>query len=84
MQPEGEKSAAPILREMPARSVGERARRFCPDEAASVVEIKQEFLPVMLTEVNGKKAKIRPVDGEEYSVAIGDQLKGLDYQGDRC
>ena len=34
----------------------------------------------MLTEVNGKKAKVRPVDGEEYSVAIGDQLKGLDYK----
>jgi ankyrin repeat protein len=47
---------------------------------ASVVEIKQEFLPVMLAEVNGKKAKIHPVDGEEYSVSIGDQLKGLDYK----
>ena len=34
----------------------------------------------MLIGVNGKKAKIRPVDGEEYSVAIGDQLKGLDYK----
>ena len=47
---------------------------------ASIVEIQQEFLPVMLTEVNGKQAKIRAVGGEEYTVAIGDQLKGLDYK----
>ncbi len=51
-----------------------------PKKPASVVEIKQEFLPVMLAEIKGKKAKIRPVDGEEYSVAVGDQLKGLDYK----
>jgi ankyrin repeat protein len=49
-------------------------------KSVSVVEIQQEFLPVTLTEVSGKKAKIRPVDGEEYSVAVGDQLKGLDYR----
>ncbi len=49
-------------------------------KTASVVEIQQEFLPVMLTEVNGKKAKIRPVNGEEYNVEVGDQLKGLDYE----
>jgi ankyrin repeat protein len=47
---------------------------------ASIVEIQQEFLPVMLTEVNGKQAKIRAGGGEEYTVAIGDQLKGLDYK----
>jgi ankyrin repeat protein len=46
----------------------------------AVVDIKQEFLPVMLTEVSGKKAKIKAVGGEEYSVAAGDQLRGLDYQ----
>jgi ankyrin repeat protein len=46
----------------------------------SVVEIQQEFLPVMLTEVSGKKAKIQAVGGEEYSVAAGDQLRGLDYE----
>ena len=46
----------------------------------SVVDIHQEFLPVMLTEVSGKKAKIQSVGGEEYSVAAGDQLKGLDYE----
>jgi ankyrin repeat protein len=51
-----------------------------PPKPASVVEIQQEFLPVTLTEVSGKRAKIRPVDGEEYSVVIGDQLKGLDYK----
>ena len=47
---------------------------------ASIVEIQQEFLPVMLTEVNGKQAKIHATGGEEYTVAIGDQLKGLDYK----
>jgi ankyrin repeat protein len=47
---------------------------------ASIVEIQQEFLPVTLTEVNGKQAKIHAVGGEEYTVAIGDQLKGLDYK----
>jgi hypothetical protein len=47
---------------------------------ASIVEIQQEFLPVMLTEVNGKQAKIHATDGEEYTVAVGDQLKGLDYK----
>jgi ankyrin repeat protein len=46
----------------------------------SVVDIQQEFLPVMLTEVSGKKAKIQSVGGEEYSVAAGDQLRGLDYE----
>jgi ankyrin repeat protein len=46
----------------------------------SVVDIHQEFLPVMLTEVSGKKAKIQSVGGEEYSVAAGDQLRGLDYE----
>jgi ankyrin repeat protein len=47
---------------------------------ASIVEIQQEFLPVMLTEVNGKQAKIHATGGEEYTVAIGDQLRGLDYK----
>jgi ankyrin repeat protein len=46
----------------------------------SVVEIQQEFLPVMLTEVSGKKAKIQAAGGGEYSVAAGDQLRGLDYE----
>ena len=46
----------------------------------SVVDIQQEFLPVMLTEVSGKKAKIQAVGGEEYSVTAGDQIKGLDYE----
>jgi ankyrin repeat protein len=46
----------------------------------SVVEIQEEFLPVMLTEVNGRKAKIQAVGGEEYNVSVGDPLKGLDYR----
>jgi ankyrin repeat protein len=50
------------------------------EKLASIVEIQQEFLPVMLTEVNGKQAKIHAAGGEEYTVAIGDQLKGLDYK----
>jgi len=46
----------------------------------SVVEIQREFLPVMLTEVSGKRAKIQAVGGGEYSVTAGDQLRGLDYE----
>jgi ankyrin repeat protein len=79
--PEGEKSV--LLDSQGAaganrspKAAGESART----KSASVVEIQQEFLPVMLAEINGKKAKIRPVDGEEYNVAVGDQLKGLDYK----
>jgi ankyrin repeat protein len=46
----------------------------------SVVEIQEAFLPVMLTEVNGKKAKIQAVGGDEYNVSVGDELKGLNYK----
>jgi ankyrin repeat protein len=80
LQPEGEKSAV-----FDSRSSGNANRPvFAPGDSArtksaSVIEIKQEFLPVMLAEVNGKKAKIRPIDGEAYNVTVGDQLKGLDY-----
>jgi ankyrin repeat protein len=51
-----------------------------PTQPISVVDIQEEFLPVMLTEVNGKKAKIQAVGGEEYNVSVGDPLKGLDYK----
>ena len=81
LQPEGEKSAAPDSRGTASASKSTiTASNSGQIKPASVVEIRQEFLPVMLTEVNGKKAKIRPVEGEEYSVAVGDQLKGLDYK----
>jgi len=46
----------------------------------TVLEIQEAFLPVVLTEVNGKKAKIQAVGGDEYNVAVGDELKGLDYK----
>jgi ankyrin repeat protein len=64
---------------------GESRSMEAPDNSpetkqVSVVEIQQEFLPVMLTEVSGKKAKIQAVGGGEYSVAAGDQLRGLDYE----
>jgi ankyrin repeat protein len=59
-----------------ANAQGEAAQ----GKLASIVEVQQEFLPVMLIEVNGKLAKIQGVGGEEYTVAIGDQLKGLDYK----
>jgi ankyrin repeat protein len=66
-----------------ARS-GEGKSKGAPDspetKQVSIVEIQQEFLPVMLTEVSGKKAKIQAVGGEAYSVAAGDQLRGLDYE----
>ena len=81
LQPGGEKSAVSGSREaVSPRSLTKPPSESAQAKPASVVEIQQEFLPVMLGEVNGKKAKIRPVDGEEYSVSIGDQLKGLDYK----
>ncbi len=58
-----------------ARPIGQNTTK-----PISVVEIQEEFLPVMLTEVNGKKAKIQAVGGEEYNVSVGDDLKGLDYK----
>jgi ankyrin repeat protein len=45
-----------------------------------ILSIEQEFLPVMLTNVAGKNAKLRSADGESYLVTIGDQLRGLDYK----
>ena len=81
LQPEGAKSA---VLDSPGTASANRSAKAPGDSArtkvATVVAIEQEFLPVMLAEVNGKTAKIRPVDGEEYNVAIGDQLKGLDYR----
>jgi ankyrin repeat protein len=46
----------------------------------SVTEINQDFLPLTLTEINGKRAKIQSPEAGTYTVAIGDQLKGLDYK----
>ena len=80
LQPEEEKTAVVDSRgtASPNRSMS-RSSDYTQAKSASVVEIKQDFLPVMLSEVNGKKAKIRPVEGEAYNVTVGDQLKGLDY-----
>ena len=67
-----------------ARSGGskstEASKNPLETKQVAVVDIHQEFLPIMLTEVSGKKAKIHAVGGEEYTVAAGDQLRGLDYQ----
>ena len=80
-QPEGEKSPLADSRGTAGTGNSTNARGNSSQvKRVAVVEIKQEFLPVMLTEVNGKRAKVKPADGEEYSVAIGDQLKGLDYK----
>ena len=64
-------------------STGEKSQASDQSPVAKnvgVVAIQQEFLPAMLTEISGKKAKIQPTSGEAYSVTIGDQLKGLDYK----
>jgi ankyrin repeat protein len=57
-----------------------RADNLGKPKPMSVVEINEEFLPVIVTEVTGDKAKIRAAGGEEYSVSVGDDLKGLDYE----
>jgi ankyrin repeat protein len=46
----------------------------------SVLEVQEAFLPVTLQEVHSKKATLRGSDGTDYSVEVGDQLKGLDYR----
>jgi ankyrin repeat protein len=46
----------------------------------SVLEVQEAFLPVTLEEVHSKKATLRSSDGADYIVAVGDQLKGLDYR----
>jgi hypothetical protein len=46
----------------------------------SVLEVQEAFLPVTLQEVQSKKATLRTSEGIDYSVGIGDQLKGLDYR----
>jgi ankyrin repeat protein len=68
-------SHQPAIGGSTARQTGQNTTK-----SISVVEIQEEFLPVMLTEVNGKKAKIQAGGGEEYNVSIGDDLKGLDYK----
>jgi ankyrin repeat protein len=45
-----------------------------------IVSIQQEFLPAMLAEISGKRAKIQPANGDPYNVTAGDQLRGLDYK----
>jgi ankyrin repeat protein len=81
LQPDRATGAAGDSRVVASASAsGDAQSRPAPGKLASIVEIQQEFLPVMLTEVNGKQAKIHATGGEEYTVAIGDQLKGLDYK----
>jgi ankyrin repeat protein len=80
LSPGGVKGASPDSRGTGARRSTNGSGDVAQPKPASVVEIRQEFLPIMLSEVSGKKAKIRPVEGEEYSVAVGDQIKGLDYK----
>jgi ankyrin repeat protein len=46
----------------------------------SVLEVEEAFLPVTLQEVHSKRATLRNSDGTDYSIGIGDQLKGLDYR----
>lgn len=81
LRSEAEQSAAPDLRGVGSSSNTSGAPGVSSKtKPISIVEIRQEFLPVTLSEVSGRKAKIQPVGGEEYSVAVGDQLKGLDYK----
>jgi hypothetical protein len=46
----------------------------------SVVELDEDFLPVTLLEVKGKRATLKGADGETYSVGIGDEVHGLSYR----
>jgi uncharacterized protein len=46
----------------------------------SVEEVQEAFLPVTLAEVQGNKAVLKDADGSTYTVAVGDQLKGMGYR----
>jgi ankyrin repeat protein len=62
------------------RSHAARSDNLGQTKPVSVVEINEKLLPVIVTEVSGSKAKIRDIGGEEYSVSVGDDLRGLDYK----
>ncbi|MBW0001505.1 MAG: ankyrin repeat domain-containing protein [Verrucomicrobia bacterium] len=46
----------------------------------TVTEIHENFLPVTLTDVQGRKAHLRSRDGGQFTVSVGDQLPGLNYE----
>jgi hypothetical protein len=46
----------------------------------AVTEIHENFLPVTLTDVQGRKAHLRSRDGDQFTVSVGDQVPGLNYE----
>ena len=46
----------------------------------AVTEIHENFLPVTLTDVQGRKAHLRSSDGDQFTVSVGDQVPGLNYE----
>jgi ankyrin repeat protein len=46
----------------------------------AVTEIHENFLPVTLTDVQGRKAHLRSRDGDQFTVSVGDQIPGLNYE----
>lgn len=46
----------------------------------TVTEIHENFLPVTLTDVQGRKAHLRSRDGDQFTVSVGDQVPGLNYE----
>ncbi|HEY0790636.1 MAG TPA: ankyrin repeat domain-containing protein [Chthoniobacterales bacterium] len=59
-------------------AAGPSAGRTSLRGAVAVSEIHEKFLPVTLADVQGKRAKLQPENGSEYTVGVGDQLRGLD------
>lgn len=46
----------------------------------TVTDIHENFLPVTLTDVQGRKAHLRSRDGGQFTVSVGDQVPGLNYE----
>jgi ankyrin repeat protein len=79
-EPTGSMSDAEVLGLPPPKVTPDSSSQGTEGGQPSVLEIKEAFLPVTLTEVTGKRAKIQPSQGEAYFVSGGDQLKGLNYR----
>ncbi|MBV8900922.1 MAG: ankyrin repeat domain-containing protein [Verrucomicrobia bacterium] len=63
-----------------AQAAGSPSGRPSLRNLVTVTEIHENFLPVTLTDVQGRKAHLRSRDGGQFTVSVGDQVPGLNYE----
>jgi hypothetical protein len=63
-----------------AQAAGSPGGRPSLRNLVTVTEIHENFLPVTLTDVQGRKAHLRSRDGGQFTVSVGDQVPGLNYE----